>query len=570
MEMQLTLFEECQLDDDSGKCKDLSDAIEELNAAVAVRKKKPKTDECEPTPTLPAAPHAPQHAALRTISALRTRLDACGTDTPHTTHRHAALTWRRNCLHRQSTLISRWVPRPPRRPPPSCATRRRSSARSSAARCTCGTPERRRGRCQDRLGGRLGRPGATGAGTGGGTGGRFLLLRTCRGYAPERGWGGRRGSALCTRPAPTLCSTRLSANDRQKAAADAWIKQVIDGDTMSKATGLLEQQAPRPTARPTARATARATHQPMPRMHSQPATRLSQVALFGECVLSEDSTPSKCQQLDEALAELQQAIETCRVDRQEDCDTEVVASKLKEDKVPEVPAPKPSSGAKRRAVKNVLHMLTLNLFKTRLSPYQALAYYSNLPRSLPSFDVTHSRCRTTGRLLVDMHMHMHTMCTRVACRRAGGLHVCMHACACTFNRPPHATTAGGVLPRSSGGGGPRPQGRVAGRPRGPAQAGRRARRDHPERRRQRPAFLAWAGEQVGRVAGAPQEVNFLPNTRRRGCTLYLFTSDLIFPDHIRYLNAPPRPACAPHTFVSRDVLARTHARRQSPAKTHMP
>ena len=94
--------------------------------------------------------------------------------------------------------------------------------------------------------------------TGGGTGGRLLLLRTCRGSAPERGWGGReratlrtsseggrrQGSALCTHPAPALCSTRLSANDRQKAAADEWIKQVIDGETMSKATGLLEQQAP--------------------------------------------------------------------------------------------------------------------------------------------------------------------------------------------------------------------------------------------------------------------------------------------------------------------------------------
>ena len=37
MEMQLTLFEECQLDGDSSKCKDLSDAIEELTAAVAER-----------------------------------------------------------------------------------------------------------------------------------------------------------------------------------------------------------------------------------------------------------------------------------------------------------------------------------------------------------------------------------------------------------------------------------------------------------------------------------------------------------------------------------------------------
>ena len=76
-------------------------------------------------------------------------------------------------------------------------------------------------------------------------------------------------------------------------------------------------------------------------MHSQPATCPSQVALFGECVLSEDSTPSKCQQLEEALTELQQAIETCRVDTPEDCDTEGVADKLKKDKMPGEPAPKP-------------------------------------------------------------------------------------------------------------------------------------------------------------------------------------------------------------------------------------
>lgn len=51
MEMQLTLFEECQLDDDSGKCKDLSEAIDALTTAVADRKNKPKTTECEPSHT---------------------------------------------------------------------------------------------------------------------------------------------------------------------------------------------------------------------------------------------------------------------------------------------------------------------------------------------------------------------------------------------------------------------------------------------------------------------------------------------------------------------------------------
>ena len=48
MQMQLQLFSECKLDDESGRCKDLSDAIEVLTAAVAERKAKPRTDECEP------------------------------------------------------------------------------------------------------------------------------------------------------------------------------------------------------------------------------------------------------------------------------------------------------------------------------------------------------------------------------------------------------------------------------------------------------------------------------------------------------------------------------------------
>ena len=47
-----------------------------------------------------------------------------------------------------------------------------------------------------------------------------------------------------------LCLTLLSADNRQKTAADEWIKKVISGDTMSKATGLLEEQVPRNTARP--------------------------------------------------------------------------------------------------------------------------------------------------------------------------------------------------------------------------------------------------------------------------------------------------------------------------------
>ena len=53
MEMQLTLFAECSVDDESGKCKDLSEAIEALTVAVADRKKNPKTTECEPPAAVP-------------------------------------------------------------------------------------------------------------------------------------------------------------------------------------------------------------------------------------------------------------------------------------------------------------------------------------------------------------------------------------------------------------------------------------------------------------------------------------------------------------------------------------
>ena len=46
----LTLFEECKLDDESGRCKELSDAIAALTTAVEDRKNKPKTDECAASP----------------------------------------------------------------------------------------------------------------------------------------------------------------------------------------------------------------------------------------------------------------------------------------------------------------------------------------------------------------------------------------------------------------------------------------------------------------------------------------------------------------------------------------
>ena len=59
MQMQLQLFDECKLDDESGRCKDMSDAIEALTAAVAERKNAPKDEEFKlvmgPTPIQEAA-----------------------------------------------------------------------------------------------------------------------------------------------------------------------------------------------------------------------------------------------------------------------------------------------------------------------------------------------------------------------------------------------------------------------------------------------------------------------------------------------------------------------------------
>jgi hypothetical protein len=45
MEMQLRLFEECSVDDESGRCRALSEAIDALNAAVAERKASPPSED---------------------------------------------------------------------------------------------------------------------------------------------------------------------------------------------------------------------------------------------------------------------------------------------------------------------------------------------------------------------------------------------------------------------------------------------------------------------------------------------------------------------------------------------
>mmetsp|Transcript_18113 Transcript_18113/g.36877 ORF Transcript_18113/g.36877 Transcript_18113/m.36877 type:complete len:265 (-) Transcript_18113:208-1002(-) len=65
----------------------------------------------------------------------------------------------------------------------------------------------------------------------------------------------------------------------QKAVADAWIKKVASGDLSVARDELLEEQ----------------------------------VTLFGECVLSEDGSPSNCEQLIKALESFQDALEGCDI-----------------------------------------------------------------------------------------------------------------------------------------------------------------------------------------------------------------------------------------------------------------
>jgi len=67
MELQMALFEECKLDD-GGRCKDLSDAIDELTLAVVDRKNKPKPEGIQfqfgATPIQAAATKLRETAAL--------------------------------------------------------------------------------------------------------------------------------------------------------------------------------------------------------------------------------------------------------------------------------------------------------------------------------------------------------------------------------------------------------------------------------------------------------------------------------------------------------------------------
>lgn len=205
MAMQLALFEECSLDDESGRCKDLSEAIEALTSAVADRKANPRSDEFDFAFASGATPI--QEAATKLRSA--------------------------------ATL-----------------------------------------------------------------------------FGPE-----------------------------QKSAADVWIKKITSGAETSGA-GLLEEQ----------------------------------VVLFGECVLSEGSTPSNCQQLETALAELQSAIETCNVDTPEACSEEAVVEEIqdasKKDFFKEEAAKEQAvvSGRKRAAVKRFFRKLT---GRSKMSALQVASFLAS-------------------------------------------------------------------------------------------------------------------------------------------------------------------------------------------------
>mmetsp|Transcript_73983 Transcript_73983/g.123556 ORF Transcript_73983/g.123556 Transcript_73983/m.123556 type:complete len:346 (+) Transcript_73983:25-1062(+) len=132
----------------------------------------------------------------------------------------------------------------------------------------------------------------------------------------------------------------------QKAAADVWIKKITLGKVSSGA-GLLEEQ----------------------------------VMLFGECVLSEGSTPSNCQKLEQALGELQLAIETCRVDAQEACSAEDVVAEIESESaseekesgsVSELKSPR-AIGRKRKAVMRFWRKLTGGATLTTLQVARFLA-----------------------------------------------------------------------------------------------------------------------------------------------------------------------------------------------------
>jgi len=123
---------------------------------------------------------------------------------------------------------------------------------------------------------------------------------------------------------------RISASQfglEQQAAADQWIKKVTRGK-VADGQSLLEEQ----------------------------------IMLFGECVLSEGGTPSNCQQLEEALIELQEAIEVCDISSPSgpyaDCSPEEVAVEVAADVKAEVKDGAPAKGRKRDAIKRIWRKAT--------------------------------------------------------------------------------------------------------------------------------------------------------------------------------------------------------------------
>jgi len=86
------------------------------------------------------------------------------------------------------------------------------------------------------------------------------------------------GASPLQQAATKLRDAASKFGPEQKKAADAWIKKAAGGD-FSEASSLLEEQ----------------------------------ITLFGECVLSEDGTPSNCQLLEEALGDFQEALEMCDI-----------------------------------------------------------------------------------------------------------------------------------------------------------------------------------------------------------------------------------------------------------------
>merc|ERR1719272_110882 len=88
------------------------------------------------------------------------------------------------------------------------------------------------------------------------------------------------GTTSVQAAATKLRSPATKFGPEQKAVADAWIKKAAAGDVSDAGCTLLEEQ----------------------------------ITLFGECVLSEDGTPSNCQQLTEALECFQEALDSSGIE----------------------------------------------------------------------------------------------------------------------------------------------------------------------------------------------------------------------------------------------------------------